>query len=86
MRFVSDDGTVITKTVTIDINESSASTDYNLTNATTPIDVNYSNETKEIKVQLIKSDGTPVSGATIVAKSIPAAYGYIASATSYNFV
>ena len=81
-----ENGTTIAKVVTIDVNTSALPSDYNLTNQTTPINVQYASEQKEIRVQLLKYAGTPsetiVVGETVYAQSIPVAFGIIQNASA----
>jgi hypothetical protein len=74
-----ENGTTITKNVTVNVNTTAATSDYTLTN-TNDITVNYATQSKEIAVQVTKN-GVPVAGESVTAKSIPASFGRIENAT-----
>jgi predicted small lipoprotein YifL len=79
ISYTDSSGNLITTEITISV-QPTADSGYVLTNITQYVDVNYSKESKEIEVQLIK-DGVPVVGESITAKSIPSEYGRIEVAT-----
>lgn len=73
-----ENGITISKVITFDFNETTVTSEYNLTNAN-DIAISYAGESKEIAVQLVKN-GVPQVGENVVAKSIAAAYGIISNA------
>jgi len=74
-----ENGVDLSKVISFDYNETTATSEYNLTNAN-DINISYAGESKEIAVQLIKN-GVPQAGENVIAKSIPAIYGTISSAS-----
>jgi len=77
-----ENGTTIARVIDINVTVSTETSEYNLTNQTTPVNVQYAAEQKEVKVQLVKMNGDIVSGETVYAKSIPSAFGRLQSASA----
>ncbi len=73
-----ENSVTVTKNVEIKVIKAPVGiSEYKLINGSSPVVVSFAGEIKEISVQLVKSDGTPQSGETIIAKSIPMAFGTI---------
>jgi hypothetical protein len=78
-----ENGTTIGKVITFNYNMSIAISDYNLTNETTPIIVNYDNELKNISVVVVDKHGIGVEDVNVRISAIDGVeYGSIISASA----
>ena len=77
-----DDLSVSSVNAWIQINVPVQASDFNLTNQTTPINVSYPNEAKEIRVQLLQNGTDIAVGETVYASYLPSEFGYITNASA----